>query len=74
MSPYAVRNLGVLLIEFFELYGLKFNYLKTCIKVKDRGYAPRSEVRDIDSDDHRPAPKNSTCTGRFVTCPRSAAS
>ena len=47
MPPYVARNLGVLLIEFFELYGLKFNYLKTCIKVKDRGYAPRSEVSSL---------------------------
>lgn len=28
-------NLGVLLIEFFELYGRKFNYVKTGICVKD---------------------------------------
>lgn len=39
-------NLGVLLIEFFELYGRHFNYLKTGIRVKDGGsYVPKDEVR-----------------------------
>ncbi|XP_022092070.1 non-canonical poly(A) RNA polymerase PAPD7-like [Acanthaster planci] len=31
-------NLGVQLIEFFELYGVNFNYFKTGISVMDRGY------------------------------------
>ncbi|CAB0005217.1 unnamed protein product, partial [Nesidiocoris tenuis] len=30
-------NLGVLLIEFFELYGRKFNYVKTAIRIKNGG-------------------------------------
>lgn len=30
-------NLGVLLQEFFELYGVNFNYDKTCIRIKDGG-------------------------------------
>lgn len=39
-------NLGVLLIEFLELYGRKFNYVKTGIRVKDGGtYISKEEVR-----------------------------
>ncbi|XP_019713734.1 non-canonical poly(A) RNA polymerase PAPD7 [Hippocampus comes] len=30
-------NLGILLIEFFELYGRHFNYLKTGIRIKNGG-------------------------------------
>jgi DNA polymerase sigma len=42
-SPVA--NLGVLLIEFFELYGRHFNYMKTAIRIKDGGnYLPKDEV------------------------------
>lgn len=38
-------NLGVLLIEFFELYGRNFNYMKTGIRVKDGGtYISKEEV------------------------------
>ena len=38
-------NLGVLLIEFFELYGRKFNYEKLCIRVKDGGaYIKKEEM------------------------------
>lgn len=38
-------NLGVLLIEFLELYGRKFNYVKTGIRVKDGGtYISKEEV------------------------------
>lgn len=37
--------MGVLLIEFFELYGRKFNYMKTGIRVKDGGtYISKEEV------------------------------
>ena len=39
-------NLGVLFIEFFELYGRHFNYVKTGIRVKDGGaYVSKEEVR-----------------------------
>lgn len=39
-------NLGVLLIEFFELYGRHFNFLNTGIRVKDGGsYIKKDEVR-----------------------------
>lgn len=41
-------NLGVLLIEFLELYGRKFNYVKTGIRVKDGGtYISKEEVKYI---------------------------
>ena len=38
-------NLGVLLIEFFELYGNNFNYVNTGISVKSEGsYFSKQEV------------------------------
>lgn len=38
-------NLGVLLIEFFELYGRNFNYMKTAISVLDHGsYIPKEDL------------------------------
>ncbi|EZA49943.1 non-canonical poly(A) RNA polymerase PAPD5 isoform X2 [Ooceraea biroi] len=49
-------NLGVLLIEFFELYGRKFNYVKTGIRVKDGGtYISKEEVQRDMIDGHRPS-------------------
>ena len=39
------NNLGVLLIEFFELYGKQFNYMRTGIRVRDGGsYVPKEEI------------------------------
>ena len=38
-----MANLGVLLIEFFELYGKKFNYLKAGIRVRDGGSYVRKD-------------------------------
>lgn len=39
------NNLGVLLIEFFELYGKQFNYMRTGIRIKDGGsYVPKEEI------------------------------
>lgn len=39
-------NLGSLLLEFLELYGTKFVYEKTAIRVKDGGkYITKSEVK-----------------------------
>ena len=39
------NNLGVLLIEFFELYGRNFNYTNVGIRVKDGGtYFCKQEV------------------------------
>ena len=38
-------NLGVLLIEFFELYGLHFNYTRTAIKITEEGaYLAKEQV------------------------------
>lgn len=49
-------NLGVMLIEFFELYGRNFNYLKTGIRIKNGGaYVPKDEItREMDNG-HRPS-------------------
>ena len=41
----STANLGVLLIEFFELYGRHFNYMKTAISVQDGGsYFPKETL------------------------------
>lgn len=42
------HNLGVLLIEFFELYGVNFNYVNVGIRVRDGGsYFNKQEVCKI---------------------------
>lgn len=47
----ATANLGVLLIEFFELYGRNFNYMKTAIRVRNGGsYFPKDELLQDDAD------------------------
>ncbi|XP_047665761.1 terminal nucleotidyltransferase 4A-like isoform X2 [Tachysurus fulvidraco] len=49
-------NLGILLIEFFELYGRHFNYLKTGIRVKNGGaYLTKEEMMKALSSGHRPS-------------------
>lgn len=50
-------NLGVLLIEFFELYGCEFNFEKTAIRVRDGGsWVPKSEVqRNLNHFGHQTA-------------------
>lgn len=49
-------NLGILLIEFFELYGRHFNYLKTGIRVKDGGaYLAKEEIMKALDNGHRPS-------------------
>ncbi|BET02519.1 PAP-associated domain-containing protein [Nesidiocoris tenuis] len=49
-------NLGVLLIEFFELYGRKFNYVKTAIRIKNGGtYISKQEMQKDMKDGHRPS-------------------
>ncbi|XP_067006314.1 terminal nucleotidyltransferase 4B isoform X2 [Anabrus simplex] len=49
-------NLGVLLIEFFELYGRNFNYMRTGIRVKNGGtYISKEEVQRDMIDGHRPS-------------------
>ncbi|XP_061807050.1 terminal nucleotidyltransferase 4A-like isoform X1 [Nerophis lumbriciformis] len=37
-------NLGILLIEFFELYGRDFNYMKTGIRVNNAAYLSKEEM------------------------------
>ena len=42
-------NLGVLLVEFFELYGVHFNYTRTAIRITDDGaYLQKEEVSYLD--------------------------
>ncbi|XP_048067476.1 terminal nucleotidyltransferase 4A-like isoform X3 [Megalobrama amblycephala] len=49
-------NLGILLIEFFELYGRHFNYLKTGIRVKDGGaYLAKEEIMKVMENRYRPS-------------------
>ena len=49
-------NLGVLLIEFFELYGRHFNYLRTGIRVKNGGeYLPKDVIQRGMENGHRPS-------------------
>ncbi|KAG5680114.1 hypothetical protein PVAND_009640 [Polypedilum vanderplanki] len=53
---YSNANLGVLLLEFFELYGRKFNYMKTGISIKNGGrYIPKEELQREMVDGHRPS-------------------
>lgn len=55
-NVYENANLGVLLLEFFELYGRKFNYMKTGISVKHGGrYIPKEELQKEMIDGHRPS-------------------
>ncbi|XP_076864584.1 terminal nucleotidyltransferase 4A isoform X2 [Brachyhypopomus gauderio] len=49
-------NLGVLLIEFFELYGRHFNYLKTGIRIKNGGaYMAKEDMMKAMSSGYRPS-------------------
>lgn len=44
-TDFSSANLGELLVEFFELYGRRFNYMKTGIFVEnDGGYISKDEV------------------------------
>lgn len=53
---YANTNLGVLLMEFLELYGRKFNYMKAGISIKNGGrYLPKEELQREMVDGHRPS-------------------
>lgn len=50
------ENLGVLLIEFFELYGRHFNYLKTGIRIKNGGaYIAKEEIMKSMANGSRPS-------------------
>ncbi|XP_033856416.3 terminal nucleotidyltransferase 4A-like isoform X1 [Acipenser ruthenus] len=49
-------NLGILLIEFFELYGRHFNYLKTGIRIKNGGaYVAKEEIMKVMTNGYRPS-------------------
>ncbi|CAK6954396.1 terminal nucleotidyltransferase 4A-like [Scomber scombrus] len=49
-------NLGILLIEFFELYGRDFNYMKTGIMVKNGGaYLSKEETLKSMGNGNRPS-------------------
>ncbi|MGH0139730.1 UNVERIFIED_CONTAM: hypothetical protein FKN15_072679 [Acipenser sinensis] len=49
-------NLGILLIEFFELYGRHFNYLKTGIRIKNGGaYVAKEEIVKVMANGYRPS-------------------
>lgn len=49
-------NLGYLLIEFFELYGRDFNYMKTGIRVKNGGaYVSKEEMLKAMGSGNRPS-------------------
>ena len=49
-------NLGVLLLEFFELYGRFFNYYRVAIRIKDGGaYISKSEIQKQMDPNYRPS-------------------
>ncbi|KAM9253549.1 terminal nucleotidyltransferase 4A isoform 2-T2 [Dugong dugon] len=52
----ADENLGMLLVEFFELYGRNFNYLKTGIRIKEGGaYIAKEEIMKTMPSGYRPS-------------------
>ncbi|XP_067858016.1 terminal nucleotidyltransferase 4A isoform X2 [Heptranchias perlo] len=49
-------NLGVLLVEFFELYGRHFNYMKTGIRIRSGGaYVAKDEIMKNMTNGYRPS-------------------
>lgn len=70
-------NLGFLLIEFFELYGRDFNYMKTGIRVKNGGaYLSKEEMLKAMGSGNRPSmlciedpiqPGRTDCNQLFLT-------
>lgn len=52
----ANANLGVLLLEFFELYGRFFNYYRVGIRIKDGGsYVSKTEIQKQMDPNYRPS-------------------
>lgn len=53
-----MKNLGPLLIEYFELYGQKFNYYWVALRMDpDKlGYVSKSEIPDLCNSGPRPVP------------------
>lgn len=49
-------NLGILLMEFFELFGRYFNYYRVGIRIKDGGsFVPKSEIQKNMDSNYRPS-------------------
>ncbi|XP_041931713.1 terminal nucleotidyltransferase 4A isoform X1 [Alosa sapidissima] len=49
-------NFGMLLIEFFELYGRHFNYMKTGIRIKNGGaYMAKEDIMKAMTNGYRPS-------------------
>lgn len=49
-------NLGILLMEFFELFGKYFNYFRVAIRIKDGGsFVPKSEIQKNMDSNYRPS-------------------
>ncbi|KAM9851970.1 terminal nucleotidyltransferase 4A-like [Aulostomus maculatus] len=48
-------NLGILLIEFFELYGRDFNYMKTGIRVNGGAYLSKEDMLKAMANGNRPS-------------------
>lgn len=49
-------NLGILLMEFFELFGRYFNYYRVGIRIKDGGsFVPKSEIQKNMDSSYRPS-------------------
>ncbi|KAM8966444.1 terminal nucleotidyltransferase 4A isoform 2-T2 [Pelodytes ibericus] len=52
----ANENLGMLLVEFFELYGRNFNYMKTGIRIRNGGaYIAKEEIMKAMANGYRPS-------------------
>ncbi|XP_069469821.1 terminal nucleotidyltransferase 4A isoform X2 [Ambystoma mexicanum] len=50
------ENLGMLLVEFFELYGRNFNYMKTGIRIRNGGaYIAKEEIMKAMTNGYRPS-------------------
>lgn len=74
----ADENLGMLLVEFFELYGRNFNYLKTGIRIKEGGaYIAKEEIMKAMTSGYRPSmlciedpllPGKDPCSARAPSC------
>lgn len=55
-AQYPQANLGVLLLEFFELYGRFFNYYKVGIRIRDGGsYVSKNEIQKQMGSNYRPS-------------------
>lgn len=55
-ARHVRANLGVLLMEFFELFGRYFNYYRVGIRIKDGGsFVPKSEIQKNMDSNYRPS-------------------